>query len=435
MTFSPPSPESRSRRLLAGIRNGLTDYADKLRLFSYNARLYLVNTILVGMMMGIYQLLFNFYVLSLGYDEIMAGRLLTISSMVALVGALPAGYIGDRIGRKAALLLSNAMLCASLLGIVLLHSPAELYIWNIISGLAQSLMGVTMGPFLMENSGEEERTYLFSFGAGLRMTTAFFGNWLGGHLPAWWGSLLGIAPTDPEAYGATLICVAALLFVALIPLLMLRGRRPRDPSDARSQSPLEFARRSPRLLAKLISPMLLISVGAGLFMPFMNLFYRTMHDRSDASIGSLFAWGSLMMAVGLMIAPPLADRMGKMRLVITSQALSIPFLVMLGFSPWYWLSAAAYLIRVALMNMSGPVYDTFVMERVDESARATVASLVSMCWNFGWAFSPTISGWLQVRYGFTPVVLGTILTYIIAILLYIRFFWNEPEGEPDALEE
>ena len=435
MTLSPSSSESRSHRVLAGIRNGFADYAGKLRLFSHNARLYLINTILVGMMMGIYQLLFNFYVLSLGYDEIMAGRLLTISSLVALAGALPAGYIGDRIGRKAALLLSNAMLCVSLLGIVWLHSPDELIIWNIISGLGQSLMGVTMGPFLMENSGEEERTYLFSFGAGLRMTTAFFGNWLGGHLPTWWGSLLGIAPTDPEAYGATLLCVAVLLFLALIPLLMLRGRRPHDALDSPSQSPLEFAIKNPRLLAKLVSPMLLISVGAGLFMPFMNLFFRTMHDRSDASIGSLFAWGSLMMAVGLMIAPPLADRIGKMRLVITSQALSIPFLVMLGFSPWYWLSAAAYLIRVALMNMSGPVYDTFVMERVDESARATVASLVSMCWNFGWAFSPTISGWLQVRYGFAPVVLGTILTYIIAILLYIRFFWNEPETKVEAPAE
>jgi MFS family permease len=398
-------------------------------LFSYNARLYLLNTTLVGIMIGIYQLLFNFYVLSLGYDEIMAGRLLTISSVVALVGALPAGYIGDRIGRKSALLLSNAMFCVSLLGIVWLHSPIELYVWNVISGLAQSLMGVTMGPFLMENSGEQERTYLFSFGAGLQMTTAFFGNWLGGQLPSLWGSLLGIAPTDPQAYGTTLLCVAALLFVALIPLLMLRRRRQREASDAPLQSPLEFARRSPRLLAKLISPILLISIGAGLFMPFMNLFYRTVHQRSDASIGSLFAWGSLMMAIGLLVAPPLADRMGKMRLVITSQAMSIPFLVMLGFAPWYWLSATAYLIRVALMNMSGPVYDTFVMERVDESARATVASLVSMCWNFGWAFSPTISGWLQVRYGFAPVVLGTIMTYIIAIALYIRFFWKQPEIE------
>jgi len=42
------------------------------------------------------------------------------------------------------------------------------------------------------------------------------------------------------------------------------------------------------------------------------------------------------------------------------------------------LCAGGLLLRLALMNMSSPVYQTFVMERVDASARATVASLVSM---------------------------------------------------------
>jgi predicted MFS family arabinose efflux permease len=77
------------------------------------------------------------------------------------------------------------------------------------------------------------------------------------------------------------------------------------------------------------------------------------------------------------------------------------------------------------MNMSAPVYQTFVMERVDPSARATVASLESMAWNFGWAFSPTISGILQVRYGFGPPFLGTIFLYTVSILLYWAFFLHK----------
>jgi predicted MFS family arabinose efflux permease len=116
--------------------------------------------------------------------------------------------------------------------------------------------------------------------------------------------------------------------------------------------------------------------------------------------------------------------MGKIQLVVVTQALSIPFLVLLGFSPWYWLSVVAYLVRVALMNMSSPIYQTFVMERVDAGARATVASLVSMAWNFGWAFSPMISGWLQVRYGFGPPFALTILLYTISVVLYWAFFWR-----------
>jgi MFS family permease len=131
------------------------------------------------------------------------------------------------------------------------------------------------------------------------------------------------------------------------------------------------------------------------------------------------------MGLGLLLAPPLADRIGKIQLVVITQAISVPFLVMMGFSPWFWLSAVAYYIRLALMNMSSPVYQTFVMERVESSARATVASLEGMAWNFGWAFSPVVSGWLQVNYGFGPAFLGTILLYSLSIVLYWAFFWHK----------
>jgi MFS family permease len=174
----------------------------------------------------------------------------------------------------------------------------------------------------------------------------------------------------------------------------------------------------------LVLPTLVTSVGAGMIMPFMNVFFRQAHGQPDPAIGVLFAWGSLSMGLGLLVAPPLAERMGKIRLVVITQALSIPFLILLGFAPWFWLSTAAYLIRVALMNMSGPVYQTFVMEHVEPRARATVASLVSMAWNFGWAFSPMLSGWLQVRYGFGPPFVITIVLYTISVALYWAFFWR-----------
>jgi MFS family permease len=174
--------------------------------------------------------------------------------------------------------------------------------------------------------------------------------------------------------------------------------------------------------------MFITSLGAGLLMPYMNVFYRHTYASSDQRIGALFAVGSLAMAIGLLIAPPLAESFGKIRVVVVTQALSVPFLALLGFAPWFWLSAIAYLVRVALMNMSNPVYQTFVMEQVDEEARATVASLVSMSWSFGWAFSPTVSGWLQVRYGFDPIYLATIACYGVAIFLYWRFFWRKAPG-------
>ena len=167
-------------------------------------------------------------------------------------------------------------------------------------------------------------------------------------------------------------------------------------------------------------------------MPFMNIFFRTVHQQPDPAIGTMFAWGSLAMGIGLLMAPPLAERFGKIQVVVVTQALSVPFLILLGFSPWFWLSALSYFIRLALMNMSNPVFQTFVMESVDEDARATVASLTSMAWNFGWVFSPLVSGFLQVNYGFGPAFLGTISMYILAIIMYWAFFWR---GQPQENSE
>ena len=61
-------------------------------------------------------------------------------------------------------------------------------------------------------------------------------------------------------------------------------------------------RKNPGKLSKLILPILFTSIGAGMIMPFMNVFFRNVHNLSDASIGVLFAWGSLAMGIGLLCA-------------------------------------------------------------------------------------------------------------------------------------
>ncbi|WP_345309978.1 MFS transporter [Candidatus Villigracilis saccharophilus] len=401
----------------------VNEYGMHIRAFKPNARMYLLNVIITGGVMGVFRLLFNFFVLSLGFNEAMLGNLITTSSFVALLAALPLGYLADMIGRKGSLIISGGLLSFSILAMAIWPSEEMFYAMNIVSGLAQSLAGVTMSPFLMENSDEKERTYLFSFGQGLQMTMASVGNWVGGYLPTWMGNAQNVTATSSTAYGNSIFIIGIGAAIAIIPLLSLASPK-LEKSQRAVFAPFQYAAKNPLLLSKLILPMLLTSLGAGLIMPFMNVFFRVVHNQPDTVIGTLFAWGSLAMGVGLLIAPPLAERTGKIQLVVITQALSIPFLILLGFSPIVWVGAASYYIRLSLMNMSSPVYQTFIMEHVEPSARATVASLTSMAWNFGWAFSPTISGWLQVRYGFGPPFIGTIILYTISVFMYWAFFWK-----------
>jgi MFS family permease len=399
----------------------LREYFSRVRAFKPNARFYLVSVIMSGVTIGVFRLLFNFYVLSLGYDEAFLGNLITTSNTTALLAALPMGYLVDLWGRKQALITRTVLLAGAVVVMSLWPAVAVFYVMNAVIGLAQSIGSVAMGPFLMENSDETERTYLFSFSSGLQMASMFAGNWVGGYLPTWVGAYRLVDPESGAAYAGALLIVGLIGIVGLVPLLFIRAVKMGEIRD-NIFAPITFARENPKLLGKLFLPLLIISIGAGLFVPFMNVFFRVVHHQPDTVIGSLMAWGSLAMGVGLLIAPPIADRLGKIRLVVLTQGLSIPFMIMLGFVPVFAVSAMAYYVRMALMNMSNPIYQNFVLEQVDPASRATVASLYSMIWSFGRAFSPSISGSLQVAYGFGPPFAIAISLYAFAIMLYWLFF-------------
>ena len=396
-------------------------YISRVRAFTPNAVKYLISIMIYGAGFGIHRILFNFFLRSLGYDETLMGLLSTVSSMTVLIAALPMGYIADYLGRKRALVISALLIGPSILLMVIFPSTPMLIIMNIFMGLGSSLGGVVSGPFLMENSSEVERTYLFSISSGLRMAAFSVGDWVGGYLPSWFGQLFDVSAVSPTAYAWAIGVAGVLVTTAVIPRAILK--RSTLPSNERSIfAPITYARENPGMLTKLLLPMFITSIGAGLIMPFMNIFFSKVHNQPDPVIGTMFAWGSLAMGVGLILAPAFADKYGKIKVVVWTQAISIPFLVMLGFSPLFGLSALAYFVRLTLMNMSSPIYQTFVMEQVDSESRAMVASLNSMVHSFGRAFSPVISGWMQVNYGFDPPFIGMISLYVIAIFMYYYFF-------------
>lgn len=124
------------------------------------------------------------------------------------------GYLADLLGLKNSLLISGALMSASIMVMLVWPSQEMLYAMNVVSGIGQSLAAVTMAPFLMENSGEKERTYLFSFSSGLQMAMASAGNWIGGYLPTWIGTTRGVPVISSEAYAGALMIV--FLTVALL---------------------------------------------------------------------------------------------------------------------------------------------------------------------------------------------------------------------------
>ncbi|HSJ52286.1 MAG TPA: MFS transporter [Anaerolineae bacterium] len=400
-------------------------YLQRLASFGRNARLFLLSTVITGLGYSIYMLIFNLFVDSQGYSRSFLGELQSMPNLIALLSALPAGVLVDRIGRKRAMNLANAGRLVAYLGIVFSPGPWSLRLSMVVFGVAQSLWMVSAAPFMMENSKEEERNALFSANFGLQTLVGFFGTLLGGYLPTIFGNALGAGVESPEAYAATLSTTVLLGVLAVVPVLMIEEEARPAGAGARVRSFLPWRNlASPRLAARIFLPNIIISMGAAILIPYMNLFFKETYAISDKLLGTLFAVSSVVTGVTTLASPLLADRWGRIRALVFTQLTSIPFLLLIGFSGIFWLSGLAFWVRAALMNMGNPLYSAFAMEQVAEGERATVSGLMGMSWNIGWTIGPFVSGFMQSHpdIGFQPIFVITCTLYIVASVLEKRFF-------------
>jgi MFS family permease len=102
------------------------------------------------------------------------------------------------------------------------------------------------------------------------------------------------------------------------------------------------------------------------------------------------------------------------------QASSIPFLLVLGFSPVLWTVVVAMTVRNSLMNAGNPIFDAFVMERVSAAERATLSAAMTLLWALGWTIGPVYYGQLQARLGFEA---GYAVDFVTIIALYTIATW------------
>jgi len=225
---------------------------------------------------------------------------------------------------------------------------------------------------MIEESQESERTHLFSVQFALQTLAGF----VSGALPPLFARGLALAESTAPVYKMTLAVGVGLIGLSILPLA---GMRPAPRANRRAR--LGWNLKTPTgLVFKLILPNMILSLGAGLFIPFMNVFFKLQFHISDALLGTLFAWSAVGMGIASLAGPPLAQRLGKVRTIVWTQVLSIPFLVIMAFIPVLWISALAFVVRYALMPMSAPIYSLFVMERVAPEDRATVNGWSTMAW-------------------------------------------------------
>jgi predicted MFS family arabinose efflux permease len=263
--------------------------------------------------------------------------------------------------------------------------------------------------------------------------TAFIGSLIGGALPSALGTLLGARAESPTAYQAALWVAAVLNLLSLVPFLFVT-RAPRHTPRVRVVAPWR-AIKNWRVVIQLLIPNAAISLGAGLFIPFLNVIWKERFALPDVTIGLLFGVANLTTVTGMLLAPMLSERLGRVRTTVVAQMLSVPFLLLFGLAPWYPLVVSAFLIRAMLMRMAEPVFYAFEMEQVTASERATFSALGSIVGNLTWGLSAWLSGILQVQSGFGLIFPAVAVLYTVGIACEYLFFGRVPEASTPARVE
>lgn len=409
----------------------MRQYFSRFGQFQRNARLFIYLTFILGVSQSVFGLVYNLYILKLGYSREFLGTLESIPPFVTAALAVPLALLCVNLPLKKSLLITLALATLSSLGLAVFPSKALLIFFRFVSGFAGAFMAITSFPLMAKYSSDKDRNFVFSFQFAFSMLAGFLGNLAGGYLTGWAAALLSGGAESVPAYRLTMLAGVALMTAALLPVICME-----EPEKAVcGPSKAELGVR-PLQAFKVFLPQIIVGFGAGMIMPYLNVFFKTGFDLRISSLGFYMSLMPLSMAAGGFLGPWLVKKKGQVGAIVILQSLSIPFLATMGFSGLIFPTVTAAFIRTMLMNASWPVYGVFMLSHFKKDAHPLASAMYTSGWSLLWAFGAKISGTLQMDFGFSMPFLITIVCYSAATLLLSRFFLRgDGKKTPPSPEE
>lgn len=415
---NPTTPEHTKTDSVNRVKRAALDYLSHLQLFSRNARLYLIGSFLMGINSHVFNLLLNLYLREQGFLEGDIGLVVSARAVGMSAIAIPVAILLSKVRLKP-ILLGSSILFA--LFSFFLSTAQELYLlisFACLAGMAFSFFRVASAPFYMRNSTSQERTHLFSFSFGVMLLSGMVGSIGSGKLVTIIGDRTGDIITG---YQWTLFLGIGLGLLSLIPFFLIKSAAPSSEENSISWSRQQFKARG-GFYAKISSINFMIGLGAGLIIPFLNLYFRDRFNLGPDMIGLYYFVVQFSMLAGTLSGPVLVRRFGLVRTVVMTQLLSIPFMLILSYSYFLPLAVLAFIVRGGLMNLGVPILTNLGMELSQKKEQGLVNALLQVGWTSGWMISSAVGGSLIQKQGYTFTMNVTIVIYIVASLAFFRFF-------------
>lgn len=406
--------------------HSVTSYLHVLKNSSRNARLYFITASLIGLTLeGVHILLFNLYLLRLGYGPEFIGLINGIGMGAFAICSLPAGRLTQRWGCRRTMLTGLVMVIVGygLLLLVELEPGIGRNSWLIatfvVVTVGAALYFVNTAPFLMNATSEKERNHVFSVYAAIGSLAGFAGNLTGGILPTFLSLVMGDSLSQPAPYRWALLIATLLLLPAI---LIVRATASDSPPQRTSRKPAEggSSRFSMILLLSFIRMLTITSLAVVHF--FFNVYLDAELDVSIAQIGFVMAVGRLLAVPAALVIPLLTSRWGNGGISLWSSLGSAISLIPLALVPHWGAASLGFVAVMALASIRYPTFMIYTMEVVSPEQRGIASGAGEMAAGGSFAFMALSGGFLITALGYHSLFLtGALLTGIGTFIFWLNF--------------
>jgi hypothetical protein len=180
------------------------------------------------------------------------------------------------------------------------------------------------------------------------------------------------------------------------------------------------------LLIKAILPTLIIAIGAGLTIPFINLFFFHNFQIDSSAFAFIGGVASILVAFSSLLVPILKRNLGFKKGITYTQMIAVIALIALAttefFNNYWWalpLAVICYWGRTPLMNMAAPMTSELTMNYVGKRNQEMLSAIMAAIWSGSWFFSSQIFRFLkQAGLLYAHIFYITAILYAFGIFMY-----------------
>ena len=189
-----------------------------------------------------------------------------------------------------------------------------------------------------------------------------------------------------------------------------------------------------KIIFRALSPLILISIGAGLTIPFVNLFFNSVFNLSSSNFSLLGSITAILVFIFSLLVPTLRKKYGYWATIVVVQSFAIIFLIIMSLTELYayhsyalFVAILAYILRQPLMHMAHPASNELMMNFVGKKNQELISALSSSLWSASWFISAKIFEWLRLLdFRYYEIFSITAAFYIAGVILF-GFIINEYE--------